>query len=102
MWIQYVIAPPRDMSPKELRKHVQSLLVGQRSGRPLQVASCETDVLDITESLLVFLLHWRSKKVWVSELALPERGWDEPDCLETLQELLQKLDWDVVLEAGST
>ncbi len=102
MWIQYVMAPPRDMSPKELRKHVQSLLVGQRSGRPLQVASCETDVLDITESLLVFLLHWRSKKVWVSELALPERGWDEPDCLETLQELLQKLDWDVVLEAGST
>ncbi|KAH9162115.1 hypothetical protein EDB89DRAFT_1913451 [Lactarius sanguifluus] len=30
----------------------------------------------------------------------PEHGWDEPDCLEVLQELLQMLDWDVVLDTG--
>lgn len=101
-WIQYVTAPPGNMRHRELRKHVQALLVRRHSTRASRRGTGEADVLDVTESLLVFLLHWRSRKVWVSELALPERGWDEPDCLEILQKLLQKLDWDVVLEAGST
>ena len=81
---------------------MQTLLVRRHSTRASRRGICEADLLDVTESLLVFLLHWRSKKVWVSELALPERGWDEPDCLEILQKLLQMLDWDVVLETGST
>jgi hypothetical protein len=90
------------MSHRQLRKHVQSLLVRQHSGRAFRRGIYEADVLDVTESLLVFLLHWRSRKVWVSELALPERGWGEPDCLDILQKLLQMLDWDVVLDTGST
>ena len=97
-WIQYVTAPPGNMRHRELRKHVQALLVRRYSSHAFRRATCETDLLDVTESLLVFLLHWRSRKVWVSELALPERGWDEPDCLEILQKLLQMLDWDVALE----
>ena len=101
-WIQYVTAPPANMSHRQLRKHVQSLLMKQRSTRAFRRSTCEADHLDVTESLLVFLLHWRSRKVWVSELALPERGWNEPDCLEILQKLLQMLDWDVVLDTGST
>jgi len=101
-WIQYVTAPPGNMRHRELRKHVQSLLVRRHSSHAFRRGTSEADFLDVTESLLVFLLHWRSKKVWVSELALPERRWDEPDCLEILQKLLQKLDWDVMLEAGST
>ena len=101
-WIRYVTTPPGNMRHRELRKHVQTLLVRRHSTRASRRGTCEADLLDVTESLLVFLLHWRSKKVWVSELALPERGWDEPDCLEILQKLLQMLDWDVVLETGST
>ncbi|KAI9436813.1 hypothetical protein BJY52DRAFT_1217734 [Lactarius psammicola] len=104
-WIQYATAPPTNMSRRELRKHIQSLLLRRCSSRAAHTflrGTCEADFLDVTESLLVFLLHWRSRKVWVSELALPERGWDEPDCLEILQELLQMLDWDVVLDTGST
>jgi hypothetical protein len=101
-WIQYVNPPPGNMSHRQLRKHLQSLLVRQHSGRAFRRGTCEADLLDVTESLLVFLLHWRSRKVWVSELALPERGWNEPDCLEILQKLLQMLDWDVVLDTGST
>ncbi|KAH8985454.1 hypothetical protein EDB86DRAFT_2335278 [Lactarius hatsudake] len=101
-WIQYATAPPRRMKRRELRKHVQSLLRRRCSGRPFLRGACEADFSDITESLLVFLLHWRSRKVSISELALPEHGWDEPDCLEVLQELLQMLDWDVVLDTGST
>lgn len=101
-WIQYVTAPPMNMSRRELRKHIQSLLLRRCSSRAFLRGTREADFLDVTESLLVFLLHWRSRKVWVSELALPERGWDEPDCLEILQELLQMLDWDVILDTGST
>ena len=97
-WIEYVTAPPGNIRHRELRKHVQTLLVRQHSSRAFRRGTCEADLLDVTESLLVFLLHWRSRKVWVSELALPERGWDEADCLETLQKLLQMLDWDVVLD----
>ena len=97
-WIEYVTTPPGNMRHRELRKHVQALLVRQHSSCAFRLGTCEADLLDVTESLLVFLLHWRSRKVWVSELALPERGWDEADCLETLQKLLQMLDWDVVLD----
>ena len=101
-WIRYVTSPPKNMSHRQLRKHVQSLLVTQHLGRTLRWGTCEADLLDVTESLLLFLLHWRSRKVWVSDLSLPEHGWDEPDGLEILQKLLQMLDWDVVLATGST
>ncbi|KAH9055575.1 hypothetical protein EDB87DRAFT_1297229 [Lactarius vividus] len=101
-WIQYATAPPRKMKRRELRKHVQSLLLRRCSSRAFLRSACEADFTDITESLLVFLLHWRSRKVSISELALPENGRDEQDCLEVLQELLQILEWDVVLDTSST
>lgn len=96
-WFQYVSAPPENMNCRELRKHVQTLLMDQWSaGTP---RGTTTDSLDVTEGLLIFLLHWRSKKICVSELTLPECERDGLDALKLLEKLLRMLDWEVVLDA---
>ncbi|KAF8265165.1 hypothetical protein EI94DRAFT_1736538 [Lactarius quietus] len=77
-WIQYVTAPPGNRRHRELRKHVQALLVRQHSTRAFRRGIDEADLLDVTESLLIFLLHWRSRKVWVSELASQNAGGTSP------------------------
>ncbi|KAI0252029.1 hypothetical protein BJV78DRAFT_386210 [Lactifluus subvellereus] len=96
-WIQYASAPPENMNCRELRKHVQTLLVEQWSTDTPRGGT--RDSLDVTEGLLIFLLHWRSKKTCVSELALPECERDELDALKLLEQLLRMLDWEVVLGA---
>ncbi|KAI0299086.1 hypothetical protein B0F90DRAFT_1926244 [Multifurca ochricompacta] len=118
-WIQHVLAQSVNMrSDLEIRIHVLSLLMGrqhQRSGvvspssspwrsGGARDAKDNDKTSDVSESLLLFLLHWRSKRVCISELSLPEyeRGSkDESDALELFERLLCMLDWEVVLDAGS-
>jgi hypothetical protein len=100
-WISYIFTPPDNMSHRELRKHVKFLLMNQQQsdGSSRQGLCNSVDTQDVTESLLIFLLHWRSKKICVSELALPECERDELDAMGLLETLLRMLDWEVVVEA---
>jgi hypothetical protein len=100
-WISYIFTPPDNMGHRELRKHVKLLLMNQQrsGGSPWQGLCNTVDTQDVTESLLIFLLHWRSKKICVSELALPECERGELDALGLLETLLRMLDWEVVVEA---
>jgi hypothetical protein len=68
--------------------------------KPADIESVE----DVTESLLIFLLHCRSMGAQVSELSLVESTWDEPGGLEILRRLLHILDpdWNVILETISS
>jgi hypothetical protein len=59
---------------------------------------------DVTENLLIFLLHCKSTGAQVSELSLAESTWDKPGGLEILRRLLHILDpdWNVILETISS
>ncbi len=96
-WIHYAYARPVEWDASLLRMNVLADLSAP-SWKPVEVEPVE----DVTESLLVFLLHCRS--MGVSELSLVESTWDEPGGLEVLRMLLYILDpdWNVILETNST
>jgi hypothetical protein len=98
-WIHYAFARPKEWDASLLRMNVLADLSVPR-WKPADVEVGE----DVTESLLVFLLHCRSMGAQVSELSLVESTWDEPGGLEILRRLLHILDpeWNVILETASS
>jgi hypothetical protein len=98
-WIHYAYARPAEWDAPLLRMNVLADLSVPR-WKPADIELVE----DVTESLLIFLLHCRSTGAQVSELSLAESTWDEPGGLEILRRLLHILDpdWDVILETISS
>jgi hypothetical protein len=98
-WIHYAYARPAEWDASLLRMNVLADLSVPR-WKPADIESVE----DVTESLLIFLLHCRSMGAQVSELSLVESTWDEPGGLEILRRLLHILDpdWNVILETISS
>ncbi|KAF8494155.1 hypothetical protein F5888DRAFT_674518 [Russula emetica] len=100
-WIHYAYARPAEWDASLLRMNVLADLSVPR-WRPADIEPVE----DVTESLLIFLLHCRSMGAQVSELSLVESTWDnsEPGGLEILGRLLHILDpdWNVILETISS
>ena len=98
-WIHYAYAGPVEWDASDLRMNVLADLSVPR-WRPMDAEPVE----DVTESLLLLLLHCRSMGAQVSEVSLVESTWDEPGGLEILGRLLHILDpdWNVVLEAVSS
>jgi hypothetical protein len=98
-WIHYAYARPAEWDASLLRMNVLADLSVPR-WKPADIETVE----DVTESLLIFLLHCRSMGAQVSELSLVESTWDEPDGLEILRRLLHILDpdWNVILETISS
>ena len=96
-WIHYSFARPAEWDASLLRMNVLADLSVPR-WKPADVEFGE----DVTESLLVFLLHCRSMGAQVSELSLVECTWDESGGLEILRRLLHILDpeWNVILETA--
>ncbi|KAI0301529.1 hypothetical protein B0F90DRAFT_1816997 [Multifurca ochricompacta] len=97
-WIHYSFARPAEMDLSDMRENVLALLTEPRW------KSADIDfVEDVTESLLIFLLHGRSRGFVLPELSLGECEWDEPDGLEVLRRLLHILDpdWNAILETES-
>ena len=96
-WIHYAFARPAEWDASMLRMNVLADLSVPR-WKPADVDARE----DVTESLLIFLLHCRSLGAQV-ELSLVESTWDEPGGLEILRRLLRILDpeWNVILETTS-
>ncbi|KAI0265906.1 hypothetical protein BC834DRAFT_157338 [Gloeopeniophorella convolvens] len=106
-WIHYVFAPPAGMDYADVRKHILALLMepcgGWIDAGCWRCAEHIGGTQYVTESLLMFLLHWRSQGIWVSELELAGCEWDEPETLELLEKLLRMLEpgWDVIVDAVS-
>ena len=99
-WIHYAYARPAEWDASLLRMNVLADLSVPR-WKPADIEPVE----DVTESLLIFLLHCRSMGAQVSELSLVESTWDEPvSRLEILGRLLHILDpdWNVILETISS
>ena len=98
-WIHYAYARPAEWDNSLLRMNVLADLSVPR-WKPADIEPVE----DVTESLLIFLLHCRSTGARVSELSLAESTWDEPGGLEILGRLLHILDpdWNVILETISS
>jgi hypothetical protein len=98
-WIHYAYARPAEWDASLLRMNVLADLSVPR-WKPADIEPVE----DVTESLLIFLLHCRSMGAQVSELSLVESTWDEPGGLEILRRLLHILDpdWNVILETISS
>lgn len=98
-WIHYAYARPAEWDASLLRMNVLADLSVPR-WKPADVEPVE----DVTESLLIFLLHCRSMGAQLSELSLVESTWDEPGGLEILRRLLRILDpdWNVILETISS
>jgi hypothetical protein len=102
-WIHYSFARPAEWDASLLRTNVLADLSVPR-WKPADIDVVE----DVTESLLIFLLHCRStgapQQVSVSEISLLESTWDEPGGLEILRRLLRILDpdWNVVLETAAS
>ena len=94
-WIHYAYARPAEWDSSLLRMNVLADLSVPR-WKPADIEPVE----DVTESLLIFLLHCRSTGAQVSELSLAESTWNEPGGLEILRRLLHILDpdWNVILE----
>ena len=89
-WIHYAFARPAGEDVFLLRKNVLALLSEPR----WKSADIDPVEEDVTESLLIFLLHCRPMGVQVSELSLVESTWDESGGLDVLQRLLRMLDPD--------
>ena len=98
-WIHYAYARPAEWDASLLRMNVLADL-----SVPRWKSADVEPVEDVTESLLIFLLHCRSMDAQVSELSLVESTWDEPGGLEILRRLLHILDpdWNVILETISS
>ncbi|KAN0116050.1 hypothetical protein V8E52_006356 [Russula decolorans] len=98
-WIHYSYARPAEWDASLLRMNVLADLSVPR-WKPADIEPVE----DVTESLLIFLLHCRSIGAQVSELSLVESTWDEPGGLEILRRLLHMLDpdWNVIQETISS
>lgn len=96
-WIHYAFARPAEWDASLLRMNVLADLSVPR-WKSADIDAGE----DVTESLLIFLLHCRSLGAQV-ELSLVEATWDEPGGLEILRRLLHILDpeWSVILETVS-
>jgi len=97
-WIHYAFARPAEWDASLLRMNVLADLSVPRW------KSADIDAVeDVTESLLIFLLHCRSMSAQVCELSLVESTWDEPGGLEILRRLLHILDpdWNVILETAA-
>ena len=98
-WIHYAFARPAEWDASLLRMNVLAdLSVPRWKSADVEIGE------DVTESLLVFLLHCRSMGAQVSELSLVECTWNEPGGLEILRRLLHILDpeWNVILETASS
>ncbi|KAI0262980.1 hypothetical protein BGY98DRAFT_1167945 [Russula aff. rugulosa BPL654] len=97
-WIHYAYARPAEWDSSLLRMNVLTDLSVPR-WKPADIEPVE----DVTESLLIFLLHCRSTGAQVSDLSLAESTWNEPGGLEILRRLLHILDpdWNVILETIS-
>ena len=97
-WIHYAYARPAEWDSSLLRMNVLTDLSVPR-WKPADIEPVE----DVTESLLIFLLHCRSTGAQVSDLTLAESTWNEPGGLEILRRLLHILDpdWNVILETIS-
>jgi hypothetical protein len=98
-WIHYSFARPAEWDASLLRMNVLADLSVPR-WKPADIDAVE----DVTESLLIFLLHCRSMGAQVAELSLLESTWDEPGGLEILRRLLHILDpdWNVILETAAS
>lgn len=98
-WIHYAYARPAEWDASLLRVNVLADLSVPR-WKPADIEPVE----DVTESLLIFLLHCRSMGAQASELSLVESTWDESGGLEVLGRLLHMLDpdWNVILETISS
>ncbi len=97
-WIHYAFARPAEWDASLLRTNVLADLSVPR-WKPADIEAVE----DVTESLLILLLHCRSMGAQVSELSLVESTWDEPGGLEILRRLLRILDpdWNVIIASPS-
>jgi hypothetical protein len=99
-WIHYAFVRPAEADDSLLRENVLALL--SEPHRKEQEFRWRSD-LDVTESLLLFLLYCKPMGVQVSELSLVGSTWDEPGGLEILQRLIHMLDPDcnAILETVS-
>ncbi len=97
-WIHYAFVRPAEADVSLLRENVLALL-----SEPHWKEFRWRSDLDVTESLLLFLLCCKPMGVQVSELSLVGSTWDEPGGLEILQWLIHMLDPDcnVILETVS-
>jgi hypothetical protein len=97
-WIHYAFVRPAVADVSLLRENVLALL-----SEPHWKEFRWRSDLDVTESLLLFLLYCKPMGVQVSELSLVGSTWDEPGGLEILQRLIHMLDPDcnAILETVS-